>query len=145
MAAQVALRRQQQARDNLHGADVNQRSVAAYQRRLRNFQRHRLHLTQTRISVTRQDLRIVDAVPDALIESNKDDQQNETLINFDSFYPTYPQIPWFPYFTESTGVPRNVTNEARNPYDNISNVEKTLQMDKKSKISFSVESIIGSK
>lgn len=61
MAAQVALRRQQQARDNLRSSDVDQRAVAAYQRRLKNFQRHRLQLTQTRISVTHEDLRIVDA------------------------------------------------------------------------------------
>lgn len=70
MAAQVALRRQQQAHGNLNdimtsakviaddGSRLNniinnqQRAAATYQRRLRNFQRHQLHLTQTRISVT---------------------------------------------------------------------------------------------
>lgn len=79
MAAQVALRRQQQARDNLRheeqegetviasaeGLQHNQgrqKAMAAYQRRLRNFQRHRLQLTQTRISVT-QDLHILNALP----------------------------------------------------------------------------------
>ena len=70
MAAQVALRRQQQARDELEwqqhqpstlGNRTNrQRAAAAYQRRLRNFQRHRLQLAQTRISVT-QDLHILNA------------------------------------------------------------------------------------
>lgn len=61
MAAQVALRRQQQARDEIASAEAPSRAVAAYQRKLRNFQRHRLQLTQTRISVT-QDLRILDAM-----------------------------------------------------------------------------------
>ncbi|CAB0033178.1 unnamed protein product, partial [Trichogramma brassicae] len=52
MAAQVALRRQQQARDQLEfqarmqdqSLGVRQRAVAAYQRRSRNFQRHRAQL-----------------------------------------------------------------------------------------------------
>lgn len=96
MAAQVALRRQQQAQDQLQASGAlenttgesvrmhqsnnvatrddgeqgsgaggllhRQRAMAAYQRRLRNFQRHRLQLTQTRISVT-QDLHILNALP----------------------------------------------------------------------------------
>ncbi|XP_012285389.1 doublesex- and mab-3-related transcription factor 1-like [Orussus abietinus] len=77
MAAQVALRRQQQALGNCvpdalltpsvvgnEQPPVNsqQRATVAYQRRLRNFQRHQLHLTQTRISVT-QDFQSLNAVP----------------------------------------------------------------------------------
>lgn len=76
MAAQVALRRQQQAHGNFitenlpnirtsttsQSATVNQqRAAAAYQRRLRNFHRHQLQLTQTRISVT-QNFRSVNSI-----------------------------------------------------------------------------------
>jgi hypothetical protein len=79
MAAQVALRRQQQARDNLESEEATalddigehnhvqsrQRAMAAYQRRLRNFQRHRLQLSQTpgQSNVLGQDLRIFNNLP----------------------------------------------------------------------------------
>ena len=87
MAAQVALRRQQQAHGNFinenlaqigaplmgktdgeqrRGTTSNQhRAAAAYQRRLRNFQRHQLQLTQTRISVTQnfQSLNSIQTLP----------------------------------------------------------------------------------
>ena len=90
MAAQVALRRQQQAHGNLNETIVSvaktqgesndlqnlignqQRAAAAYQRRLRNFQRHQLHLTQTRISVRQdfQSLNTLQTVPGMKFEKN---------------------------------------------------------------------------
>ena len=70
MAAQVALRRQQQACNNLNESIISvskvqaesaqlqnlisnqQRAVSNHQHRLRNFHRHQVLLTQTRINVT---------------------------------------------------------------------------------------------
>lgn len=87
MAAQVALRRQQQAHGNFihenltsiaanistksglerrrNNCNNQHRAAAAYQRRLRNFQRHQLQLTQTRISVTQnfQSLNSIQTIP----------------------------------------------------------------------------------
>ncbi|XP_011501759.1 PREDICTED: doublesex and mab-3 related transcription factor 1-like [Ceratosolen solmsi marchali] len=123
MAAQVALRRQQQARDNLEGARVSlgttimndtgkynhvqnrQRAIAAYQRRLRNFERHRVQLDrhpgQKNVN---QDIRILNNLPDhpdyvsrsiIMTETDQNNKQSKSLIKFHNTCSTYPQIPLF--------------------------------------------------
>lgn len=65
--------------------------------------------------------------------------------SFHGLYPTYPQIPWFPYLHDTNDLSRSSSNEVRNPYDSAFEVDKNSQVEKKAKISFSVESIIGRK
>ncbi|XP_014219308.1 uncharacterized protein LOC106647418, partial [Copidosoma floridanum] len=145
MAAQVALRRQLQARENLEAANAtatlstsstNQRAVAAYERKLRNFQRHRLQLTRTRISVTR-DLQIVDAVPviaqEHVYPMPSELNGSDHSVDLQRLCSIYSQTPLLSYVQSITPV---VTGKP-------AGVSSTPEIDKKSKISFSVESIIG--
>ncbi|XP_031778139.1 protein doublesex-like isoform X1 [Nasonia vitripennis] len=196
MAAQVALRRQQQAQDQLQASGAfedtagesvrnvvardegehqasraeagglhRQRAMAAYQRRLRNFQRHRLQLTQTRISVT-QDLHILNALPSmpvipdhshlagsfTITESQDSNSshprqhlQDDTPMDFRSIYPSYSQIPWFSCFSPDATTTSSSAQQHPNELSTSLFGPNDSQTEKKSKISFSVESIIGRK
>ncbi|XP_015593700.1 uncharacterized protein LOC107267022 [Cephus cinctus] len=180
MAAQVALRRQQQAHGNYANetftgsgslsAEVDQtvsgnqqRAALAYQRRLRNLQRHQLQFTQTRISVTQNfqslnsvhGIRTAAVVPaahflDSLSSNERQRKRHsfaDTSFDLQSFYPTYTRIPWYSCPTGTTSstnfgeIAYATTPEAQ---ENSSN-QRNLCSEKKPSISFSVESIIGSK
>ncbi|KAL6428639.1 hypothetical protein ACFW04_007922 [Cataglyphis niger] len=125
MAAQVALRRQQQAQGDLHLSSVNKVSTdtanppyyikakydepdaACLGRKAKNFQRHHLHFTQTSISVTQgfYGLNAVHNLPSALsthprlltLSSLGCDQKQEAepTLKVQSFHSAYPTIPWF--------------------------------------------------
>lgn len=177
MAAQVALRRQQQAQgDNLHLSSANKVSTdttnspyyikakydepdaACVGRRSKNFQRHHLHFTQTSISVTQgfYGLNAVHNLPGALsghprlltLSSLGCDQKQEAepTLKVQSFHSAYPTIPWFNEVTQSYITDGELNNfiSTRDLQDcPTTNNESCLE--KKAPISFSVESIIGTK
>ncbi|EZA58403.1 hypothetical protein DMN91_005806 [Ooceraea biroi] len=176
MAAQVALRRQQQAQtDNLLSSSANKVDglpvdtinpyyvKANYEEsdavcaRTKNFQRHHLHFTQTSISVTQgfYGLNTVHNLPGALpshpsrllstLSSLGCDrkQEDEPTMKVQSFRSAYPTIPWFNEVAQSY-VANGDFISTRNLRDYpTENSESYLE--KKTPISFSVESIIGTK
>ncbi|XP_012137380.1 doublesex- and mab-3-related transcription factor 1A isoform X2 [Megachile rotundata] len=158
MAAQVALRRQQQAHGNYFGDNVstvchtpmdttsppylikNDQPVC---RRTKNFQRHQLHFTQTSISVTQ-----VTADPpllNGLSHNQEYNQEPESSKKIQPFPSMYSSIPWFEHVAEPRKVKKNFNNFASTDRDDISTSKNGSCMEKKSTISFSVESIIGTK
>ena len=174
MAAQVALRRQQQAHGNYFGDNVstvchtpmdaanssylikNDQPVC---RRTKNFQRHQLHFTQTSISVTQgfYGLKTIHGLPAAFTadppllnglshnqEYNQEPESSKKLQSFPSMYST---IPWFEHVAEPRKMKKNFNNFAPTvtDHDDISASKNASCMEKKSTISFSVESIIGTK
>ncbi|XP_029677726.1 uncharacterized protein LOC115244301 isoform X2 [Formica exsecta] len=177
MAAQVALRRQQQAQgDNLHLSSTNKVSTdtanppyyikakydesdaACLGKRAKNFQRHHLHFTQTSISVTQgfYGLNAVHNLPSTLsthprlltLSSLGCDQKQEAepTLKVQSFHSAYPTIPWFNEVTQSYIANGDLNNfiSTRDLQDcPTTNNEPCLE--KKAPISFSVESIIGTK
>ncbi|XP_076659803.1 uncharacterized protein LOC143363065 [Halictus rubicundus] len=172
MAAQVALRRQQQAQGNYFGDNVStvchppvDTSASPYLlkpdqspvcRRTKNFQRHQLHFTQTSISVTQgfYGLKTIHGLPTAFtadapllngLSHNQQDSDNSKKL--ESFPTTYSAIPWFENVPEQRKMKKNFNNFASAVTDlsNISTATGGSCLEKKSTISFSVESIIGTK
>lgn len=184
MAAQVALRRQQQARDNcfvdnnfvqsshnqvpvdVNGiprfnvandlaavAKINNNNKRTSQR---NFQQHQMHFTRTSISVTQgfcglgggnhntipevfpSDNRLLPSLP-AVSQGQKQDL--ESTVRFHSFRTLYPTIPWFNRITE----PRRLQDNLDGFISTVKDFKSKTCVDKKAAISFSVESIIGTK
>ncbi|XP_043277652.1 uncharacterized protein [Venturia canescens] len=185
MAAQVALRRQQQAHGNFvsqnlasvstdvasksglerrNNSSGQHRAAAAYQRRLRNFQRHQLQLTQTRISVTQnfQSLNSIRTIPSTMIpngqllgpisrvEDDRERGSGSPSIELQPFCPSgYSGMTWFNCIPEASNSNRNfndlvisATECHDSPFDGG---ERSKVANKKPPISFSVESIIGTK
>ncbi|XP_029169659.1 doublesex- and mab-3-related transcription factor A1-like isoform X2 [Nylanderia fulva] len=153
MAAQVALRRQQQAQ-----AKYDEPDAACLGRRAKNFQRHHLHFTQTSISVTQgfYGLNAVHNLPNTLsthprlltLSSLGCDQKQEAepTLKVQSFHSAYPTIPWFNEVTQSyiaNGDLNNFISTRDLQECPTTNNEPCLE--KKAPISFSVESIIGTK
>lgn len=174
MAAQVALRRQQQARDNCfadnftvsHGqvpAEVS--GIAAYnvgndtrlnsKRTSRNCQQHQMHFTRTSISVTQgfcglggshnampgvfsPDNRLLPSLSPA---SQDQKQDLESTVRFHSFRTVCPTIPWFGRFAE----PRRLQGNLDGFISTVKDFKSKSCVEKKAAISFSVESIIGTK
>ncbi|XP_031843374.1 uncharacterized protein LOC116431708 [Nomia melanderi] len=172
MAAQVALRRQQQAQGNYFGENVPamchtplDASASPYLlkteqnpvcRRTKNFQRHHLHFTQTSISVTQgfYGLKAIHGLPTAftadtpLLNGLSHDQQNsEAPKKLKSVPTTYSAIPWFENVSEPRKIKKNFNNftSAVTDLSDISTATAESCLEKKSTISFSVESIIGTK
>ncbi|XP_025073331.1 uncharacterized protein LOC105424090 isoform X2 [Pogonomyrmex barbatus] len=172
MAAQVALRRQQQAQSDNLLSSINQVStdtVSPYcikakydesvcDRRTKNFQRHHLHFTQTSISVTQDfyGLNAVHTLPRALsahprllstLSSLGCDprQKAEPKLKVQSFHSVYPTIPWFNDVTQSYKANGDFNNFiSTGDLQNCPTTNKP-RLEKKAPISFSVESIIGTK
>ncbi|XP_018051003.1 PREDICTED: uncharacterized protein LOC108688952 isoform X2 [Atta colombica] len=175
MAAQVALRRQQQAQGDNLLSSVNKISAdtvspyyskakynePVYGRRTKNFQRHHLHFTQTSISVTQDfyGLNTVHGLPGALsahparllsnLSSLECDQKQEAepILKIESFHSAYPtMVPWFNEVTQSY-----IANEELNNFISTRDLRSCPTttnkpcLEKKAPISFSVESIIGTK
>ncbi|KAI4486126.1 hypothetical protein M0802_012546 [Mischocyttarus mexicanus] len=200
MAAQVALRRQQQARDNcfvdnnfvqssnngqvpldvngIHRFNVanDLAAVAKFNNNnnnnnnnkrtsQRNFQQHQMHFTRTSISVTQgfcglggggggvdggcttrntipeifpSDNRLLPSLP-AVSQNQKQDL--ESTVRFHSFRTLYPTIPWFNRITE----PRRLQDNLDGFISTVKDFNSKTCVDKKAAISFSVESIIGTK
>lgn len=177
MAAQVALRRQQQAQGNFFGENglstVCQTPMDASSspyllktdqnpvcRRAKNsFQRHQLHFTQTSISVTQgfYGLKTIHGLPTAFtadapllngISHNREyEREAEDSKKLEPFPTTYSTIPWFEHVAEPRKVKKNFNNftSAVTDLGNISAAKSAPCLEKKSTISFSVESIIGRK
>lgn len=190
MAAQVALRRQQQAHGNGYMNDGrlltpgkltpegqtqnisdHQRAAAAYQRRLRNLQHH-LHFTQTQISVTQNlSLNTVPAglqtsvmpTPQLLGTLSPSDRHRkrrtfaDESLDFQSLCPTYQAAaPWYASSTEPQASKTRLSGfifAASSSRDNHPSGKHSTSyvvapapiFEKKPVISFSVESIIGTK
>ncbi|XP_015440045.1 PREDICTED: doublesex- and mab-3-related transcription factor 1A-like [Dufourea novaeangliae] len=172
MAAQVALRRQQQAQGNYFGNNpatvchtpvdgsaspyllkADQSPVC---RRTKNFQRHQLHFTQTSISVTQgfYGLKTIHGLPTAFTADapllnglSHDQHEAENCKKLQSFPATYSGIPWFENVPEPRKMKKNFNNftSAVTDLGNISTATSGSCLEKKSTISFSVESIIGTK
>ncbi|XP_076637463.1 uncharacterized protein LOC143349804 [Colletes latitarsis] len=175
MAAQVALRRQQQAQGNYFGESVSTVCHAPMDpsgpsyllkadqgplcRRTKNFQRHQLHFTQTSISVTQgfYGLKTIHGLPttftadapllNGLSHNQEYRQESESSKKLQPFPTTYSAIPWFEHVTEPRKVKKNFNNftSAVTNLNNISADKNRPCLEKKSTISFSVESIIGTK
>ncbi|XP_046752204.1 doublesex- and mab-3-related transcription factor 2-like [Diprion similis] len=194
MAAQVALRRQQQAHGSgynndhgrlptsgklanegqVHNIGDQQRAAAAYQRRLRNLQHH-LHFTQTQISVT-QNLSLnalpgsgglqsaVMPAPQILAALSPSDRQRkrrtfaDESLDLQSLYPAYQTAaPWYTSSNEAQTSKTRLSGfifAASSPRENFNPsgkhgtsyvVSPPPIFEKKPVISFSVESIIGTK
>ncbi|XP_011298658.1 doublesex- and mab-3-related transcription factor A2 [Fopius arisanus] len=168
MAAQVALRRQQQAQavgsDPLGHEENYQRSAvssardnsAAYQKRLRNFQRHhQLQVTQTRISVTQKFQSLgtphltTPLIPNghllglSCVEGEEKTSPSAT-VDLHNFYPSYPALPWINYFPETNASLNSSAFSSPDNFSDPSNAHSDHNI-KKPRISFSVESIIGTK
>ncbi|KAJ8665205.1 hypothetical protein QAD02_006867 [Eretmocerus hayati] len=175
MAAQVALRRQQQAREACLGLgrQLQPRAIAAYQRKLRNFHRHSAQLqarhcsrlptesltsslpsseqvavrtgTCSTSAVTGSDGQLRKAF--TVTDSDECSQQEETLLDLRDLRSAYSQIPWFSHFSTitSSAVLRLNDEASQNATREIlqRQTENLIKSEKKSKISFSVESIIG--
>ncbi|KAL7287401.1 hypothetical protein TKK_0018516 [Trichogramma kaykai] len=173
MAAQVALRRQQQARDQLelqarmndHRSQLGrQRAVAAYQRRSRNFQRHRAQLQ------SRGSLGVVGSLVGTAATSStrfacltrvsehrsSDDGQilpNSTplpITNLSNFCSAATAIPnWFSCFPIVKSTQKYFDDASGNSYESQRNCfqgsSQRPQNSKKLNISFSIESIMGLK
>ncbi|XP_077265444.1 uncharacterized protein LOC143899217 isoform X1 [Temnothorax americanus] len=175
MAAQVALRRQQQAQGDNLLSSVNKISAdpvcpypyakandddAVCGRRSKNFQRHHLHFTQTSISVTQgfYGLNTVHSLPGALsahprllstLSSLGCDQKQEdnATLKVQSFHSAYPaRVPWFNEVTQSYIANGDLNNfiSTRDLRNSPTTTNKPC-LEKKAPISFSVESIIGTK
>ncbi|XP_054011363.1 uncharacterized protein LOC128894008 [Hylaeus anthracinus] len=175
MAAQVALRRQQQAQGNYFAENVStvchppiDTSGSPYLlkadqsplcRRTKNFQRHQLHFTQTSISVTQgfYGLKTIHSLPtpftadapllNGLSHNQEYRQESEDSKKLQPFPATYSAIPWFEHVTEPRRMKKNFNNftSAVTDLNNISAAKNGPCLEKKSTISFSVESIIGTK
>ncbi|XP_063982364.1 doublesex- and mab-3-related transcription factor A1 [Diachasmimorpha longicaudata] len=172
MAAQVALRRQQQAQGAIGNDGMGQEeayqqpavpsareSAAAYQRRLRNFQRHhQLQVTQTRISVT-QNFQSLEGhhISTPLIPNGhllglscverEEKKTPSATVDLQTFYPSYvthPALPWMNYFPETNADFTSPGFSSSDHFDEHSDSHSDDNT-KKPRISFSVESIIGSK
>ncbi|KAL0100097.1 hypothetical protein PUN28_019512 [Cardiocondyla obscurior] len=177
MAAQVALRRQQQAQGDSLLSSINKMSADAANpysyvkakyddpvcgRRTKNFQRHHLHFTQTSISVTQDfyGLNTVHNLPGALsthprllstLSSLECDQKQEAepAVKVQSFHSAYPtMVPWFSEVTQSyiaNGDLNNIISTSERDLRKSSTATSNSCLEKKAPISFSVESIIGTK
>ncbi|XP_020295512.1 uncharacterized protein LOC109860663 [Pseudomyrmex gracilis] len=175
MAAQVALRRQQQAQgDNLLSLPnkVSTNIANPYcvktkydepdtvcGRRNKNFQRHHLHFTQTSISVT-QDFYGLNAMhnlpcdtlsphPRLLALSSfgcNQKQEADPALKVQSLHSVYPTIPWFNQVTQSYIASRELDNFiSTGALQDCPTSNNKSCLEKKTPISFSVESIIGTK
>ncbi|XP_023317845.1 uncharacterized protein LOC106656479 [Trichogramma pretiosum] len=172
MAAQVALRRQQQARDQLEfqarmsdqSQGGRQRAVAAYQRRSRNFQRHRAQL-QSRGSLgvvgslvgtaAASSTRFACLTRVSEHRSSNDGQSlpNSTplpITNLSNFCPAATAIPnWLSCFPIVKSTQKYFDNASGNSYERQRNCfqgpSQRPQNSKKLNISFSIESIMGLK
>ncbi|XP_011164955.1 doublesex- and mab-3-related transcription factor 1 isoform X1 [Solenopsis invicta] len=174
MAAQVALRRQQQAQGDNLLSSVNKISMdtaspyytkakhneSACGKRSKNFQRHHVHFTQTRISVTQDfyGLNTAPSLPGSLsthprllstlssLGCNRK-QEVEPTLKVHSFHSAYPtMVPWFNEVTQSY-IANGDLNHFLSTRD-LRNCPTTINepcLEKKAPISFSVESIIGTK
>ncbi|XP_043581614.1 uncharacterized protein LOC122567311 [Bombus pyrosoma] len=175
MAAQVALRRQQQAQGNFFGENVSSvchtpidTSASPYLlktdqtpvcRRGKNIQRHQLHFTQTSISVTQgfYGLKTIHGLPAAftadapllngLSQNQEYKQESEGSKKIQPFPSMYSTIPWFEQVAEPRKMKKSFNNftSSVNDQKNISAAKSAPCLEKKSTISFSVESIIGTK
>lgn len=175
MAAQVALRRQQQAQGNFFGENVSSvchtpidTSASPYLlktdqtpvcRRGKNIQRHQLHFTQTSISVTQgfYGLKTIHGLPAAftadapllngLSQNQEYKQESEGSKKIQPFPSMYSTIPWFEQVAEPRKMKKSFNNftSSVNDQKNISAAKSGPCLEKKSTISFSVESIIGTK
>ncbi|KYM99365.1 PREDICTED: doublesex- and mab-3-related transcription factor 1-like [Cyphomyrmex costatus] len=173
MAAQVALRRQQQAQGDLlsSASKISADTVSPYYvkakynepvcgRRTKNVQRHHLHFTQTSISVTQDfyGLNTIHNLPGALsahprLLSNlsalecDQKQEAEPILKIESFHSSYPtMVPWFNEVTQSYIANRELNDfiSTRDLRHCPTTTNKPC-LEKKAPISFSVESIIGMK
>lgn len=174
MAAQVALRRQQQAQGNFFSENVSTVCHAPIDtagssyfktdqtpicRRGKNIQRHQLHFTQTSISVTQgfYGLKTIHDLPTAftadapllngMSQNQEYKQESEDSKKIQSFPSMYSTIPWFEQVTEPRKMKKSFNNftSAVNDHNDISVAKNRSCLEKKSTISFSVESIIGTK
>ncbi|CAL7949839.1 unnamed protein product [Xylocopa violacea] len=175
MAAQVALRRQQQAQGNFFGENVStvchtpidtisppyllKSDQAPVCRRGKNFQRHQLHFTQTSISVTQgfYGLKAIHGLPAAFTtdapllngssQNQEYKQESESSKKIQPFPTMYSTIPWFEQVTEPRKTKKSFNNftSVVNDHNDVSASKSGSCMEKKSTISFSVESIIGTK
>ncbi|XP_014472320.1 PREDICTED: doublesex- and mab-3-related transcription factor 1B-like isoform X2 [Dinoponera quadriceps] len=176
MAAQVALRRQQQAQsDNLlssaNKSSPTDNTVSPYYakgkydesdavcpRRSKNFQRHHLHFTQTSISVTQgfYGLNAIHSLPvsphprllstlSSLGCNQK--QEAESTLKVQSYHSAYPTIPWFNEVAQSYITNDDLNNfiSTRPDSRGCATTNNESRLEKKTPISFSVESIIGTK
>ncbi|XP_003696477.1 uncharacterized protein LOC100868222 [Apis florea] len=174
MAAQVALRRQQQAQGNFFSENVStvchtpidtagssyfKTDQTPICRRGKNIQRHQLHFTQTSISVTQgfYGLKTIHGLPAAftadapllngMSQNQEYKQESEDSKKIQSFPNMYSTIPWFEQVTEPRKMKKTFNNftSAVNDHNDISVAKNGSCLEKKSTISFSVESIIGTK
>ncbi|XP_017891757.1 uncharacterized protein LOC108631991 [Ceratina calcarata] len=176
MAAQVALRRQQQAQGNFFGENavsavchtpidapgspyLLKTEQPAACRRGKNFPRHQLHFTQTSISVTQgfYGLKAIHGLPAAftadapllngLSQNQEYKQEAEGSKKMQPFPPMYSTIPWFEQITEPRKIKKNFNDDFTSAASdhNIPTTNSGSCLEKKSTISFSVESIIGTK
>ncbi|XP_011144741.1 uncharacterized protein LOC105186333 isoform X2 [Harpegnathos saltator] len=174
MAAQVALRRQQQAQgDNLLSSANKSptdtaspyyvkgkydESDAVCGRRTKNFQRHHLHFTQTSISVTQgfYGLNAIHGLPVSphprllgTLSSMgcNQKQEAESTLKVQSYHSACPTIPWLNEVTQSYITNEDLNNfiSTRPDSRGCATTNSESHLEKKTPISFSVESIIGTK
>lgn len=84
------------------------------------------------------DNRLLPSLP-AVTQSHKQDL--ESTVRFQSFRTVYPTIPWFGRLTE----PQRLQDNFDGFISTVKDFQSKSSVDKKAAISFSVESIIGTK